>query len=436
MATVTKALDRATFIDFFRNAASGAKIAGRESRRAAEVQLTDLDFPHKKVEAWKYTSIKQLLKTSLTQVEAPIVESIEPYLIPGLEADVLVFVNGTYIAKHSHITHNKDVLQIAPISRLQGVPMEVFEAHFGQVMPADWDIFSAVNTTYAHEGVVAFVPKGKILSHPVHIIHLSEGSPEGESVGLQHRNLFVVGDNAEGKILESFHSLSETGHTLRVNGTEVIVGRNAGLEHIRLQLENAHASIIDRTEAHQAQDSRYHVHTLTFSGDLIRNSLVVRLKGQNTHTDMFGAYLLDGEQHLDNWTQIHHEQPNCYSNELYKGMVDEESSAAFTGKIHVYQPAQKTNAYQSNRNIVLSDTANVYTKPQLEIYADDVKCSHGATTGRIDKEAMFYLMARGIPEKKARMIMVHAFVMEVAENISLEPVVEFIDELVEEKFSH
>ena len=435
MATATKAQDRASFIDYFRQAATQTQMMGQAVRDTAETALKDLDFPHKKVEAWKYTSVKQLLKQELVHAPGPAVKSVDPYLIPGLEADVLVFINERYAPEHSKLQYNQDALHIAPLSEMKGVPLEVFEANFGQVMPADWDIFSAVNTAYAREGVVAFVPKGKALTHPVHIIHLSDGHAEGQGVGLQHRNLFVVGDHAEGKILESFHSINDAGRTLRLQGTEVIVGQNAGLEHIRLQLENGHASIIDRLEAHQAQDSRYHVYTITFSGDLIRNSLVVRLKGSNTHTDMFGAYLLAGEQHLDNWTQIHHEQPNCYSNELYKGMVDEESSAAFTGKIHVYQPAQKTNAYQSNRNIVLADTANVYTKPQLEIYADDVKCSHGATTGRIDKEALFYLMARGIPEKKARMMMIHAFVMEVAENISLEPVVELIDGLVEEKFA-
>jgi Fe-S cluster assembly protein SufD len=432
MATATKAQDRASFIAYFRDAATKTQMVGQSVRDAAEASLADLDFPHKKVEAWKYTSVKSLLKQSLTHQPGPGVESIDPYLIPGLEADVMVFINERYASEHSTLQHNGDALRVAPISELQGVPLEVFEANFGQVMAADWDIFSAVNTAYAREGVVAFIPKGKALSHPVHIIHLTDGHAQGNSVGVQHRNLFVVGDGAEGKIVETFHSLGETGQTLRLGGTEVIVGQNAGLEHIRLQLENSHSSIIDRTEVHQAQDSRYHVYTLTFSGDLVRNSLVVRLKGANTHTDMYGAYLLGGEQHLDNWTQIHHEQPNCYSNELYKGMVDDESSAAFTGKIHVYQPAQKTNAYQSNRNIILSDTANIYTKPQLEIYADDVKCSHGATTGRIDREALFYLMARGIPEKTARMMMIHAFVMEVIDHISLEPVKDFVDALVEQ----
>ncbi len=433
MATATKALERDNFISYFKEAATSTNMVGQSVRNAAESALAELDFPHKKVEAWKYTPVKRLLHAPVAHQPGPTVASIEPYLIPGLEADVMVFINERYAPEHSNIQFNTDTLHIAPISELTGVALEVFEANFGNVMLADWDIFSAVNTAYAREGVVAYIPKGKALSHPVHIIHLTDS--HHQAVGVQHRNLFVAGDMAEGKILETFHSLSDEGSTLRVQGTEVIVGQNAGLEHIRLQMENENASIIDRIEAHQGQDSRYHVFTLTFSGNTIRNSMVVRLKSENTHTDMYGAYLLDGEQHLDNWTQIHHEQPNCYSNELYKGMVDGESSAAFTGKIHVYQPAQKTNAYQSNRNIVLSDTANAYTKPQLEIYADDVKCSHGATTGRIDEEALFYLRARGIPEKAARMLMIHAFVMEVADNISLEPVKEFVDQLVEKKFN-
>jgi len=433
MSIATTANKSATFIDHFRQQATGTQFA-QEVREAAASQAAGLDFPGRKAEAWKYTRVSNWLKKPLAAAAAADLDSIAPYLVPGLEADVLVFVNGAYREDLSRLTYNGDALTLAPLSALAGASQEVFEAHFGQVMPADWDIFSAVNTAYAQEGVVAFIPRKTVLSHPVHIIHVSTGAVEALN-GLQHRNLFVVGDMAEGKLLESFHSLDENG-SLRIHGTEVMVGENAGLEHIRLQLENDKASFIDRTEAHQASNSRYHVYTLTFGGDLVRNSLVVRLKGTNTHTDMFGAYLLAGQQHVDNWTQIHHEQPNCFSNELYKGMVDDEASSSFTGKIHVYQPAQQTNAYQSNRNIVLSDRAQAYTKPQLEIYADDVKCSHGATTGRIEEEALFYLMARGIPEKKARMMMIHAFVMEVAENISLEPVKEMVDRLVEAKFAN
>ena len=433
MNTAHKALDKDGFVGYFQESVGEATLVGLSVRESAASLIKDLDFPGRKHEAWKYTQVKRMLNLPVTHQSAPEVQDLAPYLIPDLEADRLVFINEEYSADLSSVTFNHDKVHVAPLSELTDVTLEVFEANFGQVLSAEWDLFAAANTAYAKEGVVVYLPRNVVLSHPIQIIHLAAGA-EG-TVGIQHRNLFLAGDGSEGKIIESFYSLDQASPSIRVHGTEVIVGQNAGLEHIRLQLENSQSSIIDRTEVHQATDSRYHVFTLTFDGDLIRNSLVVRLKGQNTHTDMMGAYLLNGDQHLDNWTQIHHEQPNCYSNELYKGMVDQEASAAFTGKIHVYQPAQKTNAYQSNRNILLSDTANVYTKPQLEIYADDVKCSHGATTGRIDRDALFYLMARGIPEHKARMIMIHAFVMEVADHISIEAVKNYVDGLVEKKFN-
>ncbi|MEM9985558.1 MAG: Fe-S cluster assembly protein SufD [Bacteroidota bacterium] len=433
MNTAKRGLNKDTFIDYFQEASAQQASNGISVRNSAVSLLKELDFPDRKNEAWKYTQVKRMLNLPAVHPEGLPLEDITPFLIPELEADRLVFINQSYVPSLSSLNLNGDKVHVAPLSALTDITREVFEANFGEVLSADWDLFAATNTAFAHEGVVAYIPRNTILPYPIQIIHLSE-SKEG-TVGIQHRNLFLAGDGAEGKIIETFHSLGETSSSLRVHGTEVMVGKNAGLEHVRLQLESSQSSIIDRTEVHQATDSRYHIFTLTFNGDLIRNSLVVRLKGQNTHTDMMGAYLLDGEQHLDNWTQIHHEQPNCYSNELYKGMVDQEASAAFTGKIHVYQPAQKTNAYQSNRNILLSDTANVYTKPQLEIYADDVKCSHGATTGRIDRDALFYLMARGIPEHKARMMMIHAFVMEVADYLSLEAVKSYVDGLVEKKFN-
>ncbi|MEM6807275.1 MAG: SufD family Fe-S cluster assembly protein, partial [Bacteroidota bacterium] len=182
------------------------------------------------------------------------------------------------------------------------------------------------------------------------------------------------------------------------------------------------------------RDSRFSIHTITLGGKLVRNNLDIKMDGVNISSELKGLYMLSGTQHVDNHTQVDHMKADGYSNELYKGILKDQSTGVFNGRIHVYQDAQKTNAFQSNNNVLLDDTANIYTKPQLEIYADDVKCSHGATLGSLDEDALFYLQARGIKKEQARQMLVHSFVMEVADDISMEPVKDFIEEKIENRF--
>jgi Fe-S cluster assembly protein SufD len=404
---------------------------GVDVRNQALSALNTLRFPTRKTEDWKYTPLRKLEKRHFRLNTGKAVESIEPFLIPGLEADLLVFVNGRFDAALSRLELNQDVLTVSTFRDLEDEALAAFEAHFGKIVPAETDVFSALNTAYAHEGVFIHLKKSKVAAAPIHILHLS--APGEEELGMQHRNLFVVEAQAEAKVLETQHSLQE-GVSFRNSVTEIFLGANAGLEYIKIQRESDQATQIDRTEIRQEQDSRFSIYTLTFSGDIVRNNLRIRLNGENTETNLMGLYLLSGQQHVDNFTIVDHAKPHCYSNELYKGIMDEESTGVFSGRINVFQDAQKTNAYQSNRNIVLTDKANVYTKPQLEIYADDVKCSHGATTGRLEESAMFYLRSRGIKEAEARKMLVHAFAMEVVENINLEPVVEYVDQLITDRY--
>lgn len=412
-------------------ASENGQTRGKVVRTEAQSALEQLQFPGRKTEDWKYTPLRALEKRQLQRYQVPGIDSIDAYLIPELEADVLVFVNGQYQANLSRLSLNEGVLTVSTLRNLSGAELEAFEAHFGSVIPVDTDVFTAMNSAYAHEGVFVHLKKGKVAPAPLHILHMSSASEQ--DLGMQHRNLFVVEDNAEAKIVETYHSLGE-GSSFRNSVTEIVVGANAGLEYIKIQQESDSASQIDRVEVSQHKDSRFTIYTLTFSGDMVRNNLRIRLNGEHTESNLMGLYLLSGTQHVDNFTKVDHAQPNCYSNELYKGIVDEQATGVFSGQIHVFEDAQKTNAFQSNRNIVLTDTANIYTKPQLEIYADDVKCSHGATTGKLDESAMFYLMARGIPENKARKMLVNAFAMEVAENLSLEPVQAYLEELVANRY--
>lgn len=398
-------------------------------KESAAAALQALQFPHKKNEAWKYTPVQPLVSKAYIPAEATEPEDISPFLIPGLEADVLVYINGKFSSAHSQIQHNKQ-LCIESLRQLSSQGKAVVEAHFGKLLNKD-DIFAALNTAYAKDGTLVYVPKGTVAAVPIHIIQLT--LPGQAACSLQHRNLFVVEPLAEAKVVESFYSLS-TVPSLRNAGTEIFVGENAGLEYVKLQLEQHTASQIDHTEVSQARHSRFSIFTITLNGDTVRNDLQIHLDGTETETHLMGIYLLSGKQHVDNYTQILHKQPHCYSNELYKGIVADQATAAFSGKIHVFQQAQKTNAFQSNRNILLSKSANAYTRPQLEIYADDVKCSHGATTGKLEEDAMFYLRSRGIPEKQARKMLIHAFAGEVVEQISLEAVRTYLESLIASRY--
>ena len=404
---------------------------GRTRREAAVAALPAQQVPTRKWENWKYTDLKPLVARPYVAAPATTVTDLTPYLVPGLEADRLVFVNGRYEAGLSSITHNRGVLEVVPLSTLSGALAEVFEAHFGQAVPGEGDLFSALNTAYASEGTLLYVPDGQVAQAPIHLIQLTE--PGGEAVVAQTRNLFVMGRQAQAQVIETARTLG-AGHSLRNVVTEIFVGEEAQLTYVKLQQESDAASTIDHTEVHQQGRSRFDIYTLSLSGDIVRNNLLIHLMGEHTESHLMGATLISGDQHVDHFTQIHHREPHCFSNELYKSIIDGRATASFYGKIHVYQDAQKTNAFQSNRNILLSDTANIFTKPQLEIYADDVKCSHGATTGRLDRDALFYLMARGIPEKQARLILVHAFVMEVVEELPIEALKAYIGELVDRRF--
>lgn len=420
-----------TFLNAFRPVSLNGKKDLFPSRAEAQDALSQLPLPGRKTEAWKYTSIRSLLQREYQLAGDADISDIDAYRIPGLEADTLVFVNGSYSPTLSEIRHNAEIIEVSALSQLSEGAKKTLHQQFGTVSKTNTDVFTALNAAYAKDGTLIHVEAGKQGAAPIHLIYLNVAS-ETASIS-QTRNLFSVGKEASVKIVASHHTVGE-GQTLTNAVTEILVGANADLEFIQFQLESDQASKIDRIAVSQDTDSRCSIYTFTMSGELVRNQVTMNLEGENTESHLIGAYLLSDSQHVDNYTEIHHKQANCYSNELYKGIVGDQATGVFSGKIHVYEDAQKTNAFQTNRNIVLSDRANIYTKPQLEIYADDVKCSHGATTGQIDEEAMFYLRARGIKEHDARMMLIYAFCMEVAETISLEPIKEFVSQLIQNRY--
>lgn len=416
---------KASFLEVLQQDVAG----NTDVRNNAKEALADLGVPTRKWEDWKYTRVSDLLKSSFTS-EGMAVSEVETFKIPGLDGDLLVFVNGQYAAELSSVGSNGDALQLAAMGELNEALTGVMDSHFGELI-SDSNVFTAANTAYADQGVVMLVPNGKIAELPIQILHINQAG--SEALASQHRNLFVVGKNAGAKVTETFYSIGE-GESFHNQVDEIIVLENGEMEYVKIESESDQAALMGHTYALLSRDSRFWIYTMTFSGKMVRNNLHLKLNGENIDANLNGAYLLDGMQHVDNYTKVDHAMPHCESNELYKGIITDRATGVFSGYIHVWPDAQKTNAFQSSRNILLSDNANMYTKPQLEIYADDVKCSHGATTGRIDEIALFYLRARGIPELEAKKIMIHAFTMETVENLSMEPVKAYIEERIRERF--
>jgi len=404
-------------------------VGATATRQQAASQLAHMSLPITRWEAWKYTSVKPLLEHSFQAPKATEVTEISDFLIPDLNAHILVFVNGTFRAGLSDAA-SIEGLQIQNLADVSAEQEAELTSQYGKLANAKEDVFAAVNTAYVADGVWIQVAKKAVIERPIHIIHLSDAE---QATAIQTRNLFTVGAFAQAKIVESFHSLS-TEATFRNMVTELYVGDNAHVEFVKLQLESHEAMSVDRTEVSQGKDSQANLFTITLGGTWVRNNLHFHLQGENTTSILNGLYMLDKNQHVDNHTLVDHFQAHCYSDELYKGILTDDANAAFRGKIHVHPDAQKTNAYQSNRNILLSETASINTKPQLEIYADDVKCSHGATTGQIDEDALFYLQARGIPLKQAQKLMVFAFAGETIEKLTMEPVATFVEQLIENRF--
>ena len=416
------------FIQQFQPTATPSPIR-TDAQVSALKALESLELPTTKWEEWKYTNLKPVLSHAFQPAASEVIEDIRDFLIPGFEADVLVFVNGRYNPALSSIAGTDGSLTISLVSELSGEKAKTYEAYIGQITSSDEELFPALNTAYAAEG--AFIHAKGAVARPIHLLHLQHpSSPQS----VQMRNLFVVEKNADVKVLESFHSANDL-PSFRNSVTEIFVKENAGLEYVKLELEGAAGMMVDHTEIEQGANSRVKTYTISMGGSWIRNNLNFHLKGPNTESILNGLYMLDDSQHVDNHSLVHHFAPNSYSNELYKGILNGKSTGAFRGKIHVHQPAQKTNAYQSNRNILLSDQATINTKPQLEIYADDVKCSHGATTGKIEEDALFYLRARGVPLAEAQQLLIHAFGAETLAGISMEAVETYIDQLITGRFS-
>lgn len=410
-----------------------AQFPSQEHRKDALAAFQKIALPENKSEEYKQTPITRLLQRNFTldkpnAVAQPL--DVKDFFIPGVEGNVIVIINGVFSAEHSVIVSPTEEVTIASLGKVVKENNPVAIAHLAKYADITTDPFAAWNTAAWSDGVFIHVPNGKVVSQPILIYHIHDVR-QGQVI-TAGRNLIVTGTNSEVTVIEKYDSVG-TGNHFSTTLTEAEVAENAGFNLYTIQNDAGNRYQWAGTNIHQQRSSRVNTYTFTLAGKLVRNNLQLSLDGEGIESHMFGLYLVTNDTLADNHTVVDHRKANSFSNELYKGVMDGSSKGVFNGKIYVRPHAQKTNAFQANRNIIISDKAQVNTKPQLEIWADDVKCSHGCTTGQLDEEALFYLQTRGIAKDTARAMMLYAFVGEILENVKLPELKVYLDQLVSER---
>jgi len=386
-------------------------------------------FPSKKEEAWKYTSLNSILKHDYSvfpkQENALEYRDIKKYFLHDIDTYKIVFIDGKYSSHLSQTTH--DGIDVCLMSSALNKPKYrlIIENYFNKV--ATKDSLASLNTAFSSEGAYIHIPKNKLVEKPIQIIHFSTGNEA--ALMLQPRNLIVVAENSHVQIIERHQSLTDN-PVLTNSVTEIFANKRAIVDYYKVQNDNKNASLIDSTFVNQKDQSHCLVHTFTFGGKLTRNNLNFYQNGERLDSTMKGITIIGEKQHVDHNTLVHHIEPNCESHQDYKGIFADSSTGVFNGKVVVEKLAQKTNAFQSNNNILLSDKASINTKPQLEIFADDVKCSHGCTIGQLDESALFYMKQRGIPEKEAKALLMFAFSNNVLDSVKIPELKQRITKLI------
>ena len=389
-----------------------------EVRSEAIKQFESIGFPNKKLENWKYTSLKNLLNTDYTVLPEinNVLEfkNIKKYLIDDIDSYKIIFVDGKYCSHLSETTHEGMDICILSAALTQSKYELIIENYFNKIALKDG--ITSLNTAFSNEGVFIHIPKNKFVEKPIQIIHFSTGNES--SLMFQPRNLVVVDENSQVQIIERHQSLNKN-KVFTNSVTEIYADKKSIIDYYKIQNDNLQASLIDNTYVNQERNSAFSMHTFSFGNELVRNNLNISQNDEFIETTIKGVTIIGDNQHVDHNTLIKHNKPNCNSHQDYKGIYDNKSTGVFNGRIVVNKQAQKTNAFQSNNNVLLSDKATVNAKPQLEIYADDVKCSHGCTVGQLDKNALFYLKSRGIPEKEATALLMYGFANNILKSVKI-----------------
>ena len=414
----------------FGQSLSGSETDSLRKMRTNGIEVfKNLGFPTTKDEEWKYTSLNKCIKRDYdfgAEFSLDIrSEDVDRFLCAGIDSYKLVFVNGVFNASLSNTTH-QDKFFVSNLKEAYEGESELFNQHYGTLADAQLSMVG-LNTGYAQEGAFVHVKAGAVVDKLIQILYINSDS--SRAMMNQARNLIIVEDRAEVQILERHQSLSDE-YVFTNSVTEISVGNEANVKHFKIQNDIDTASLVDSTFVKQGTKSTALVDTFVFSGELTRNNLHFEFTGEHAEAHMDAITLLKGSSLVDHHTFVDHAVPNCQSFQMYKGIYDEKSKGVFNGKVMVRKDAQKTNAYQQNNNLLLSDFASIDTKPQLEIFADDVACSHGCTIGQLDDEALFYMRSRGIPLKEAKAFLMFAFAGDTLKNITIPELKEQLVNLV------
>jgi Fe-S cluster assembly protein SufD len=401
-----------------------------EPNETALALLAKTKFPTLKDEEWRFTNVAPILKknfeptTKEDKARGDLREKINRARLLDSGA-LLVFENGFLNEELSDLSELPEGAVVGGLANAKKENPELVGKFLGKAIK-NKNAFEILNGLFATDGAFVYIPKNTAVEKPISVVFVN--GAEGNPKMISPRNIIALEENAEAKVIFSYNGEGEE-YFLNY-ATEVFAGENASLQLYEFKNESDAAFHIGSTESSLAENANYNHYEFDLSGKLVRNNLTADLDGENIECHFYGFYVAKENRHADNHTYINHNKPNCFSNEIYKGILDDEAKAVFSGKILVAKDAQKTNAYQSNKTILLSDTARIDTKPQLEIYADDVKCTHGATVGQLDSEMLFYIVSRGIPEDTARTLLIKAFAADVIEGVKLEELKDAINEKI------
>tara|TARA_B100000780_G_scaffold112687_1_gene78923 strand:- start:1330 stop:2646 length:1317 start_codon:yes stop_codon:yes gene_type:complete len=402
-------------------------------RTNAIKKFEELGFPNRKLEDWKYTSLNRILKEDYTvfSKKKNVIDfkEVKNYFIDNIESYKIIFVDGCFDPFLSQISHNGLDICIMSAALNKAKYSKIIKKFFNKSADSE-DSLTSLNTAFSKEGAYIHIPKNTILEKPIEIIHFATGSEA--ALMLQPRNLIIVEENSELEIIERHQSL--TVNPIFTNSvTEIFAQKNSNVDYYKIQNDVITSSLVDNTYISQKRNSDVKVHTFSFGGKLTRNNLNFYQKDKSIESTMKGVTIIDYDQLVDHHTLVHHANPNCESHQDYKGIYSGKSTGVFNGKIIVDKIAQKTNAFQQNNNILLDDKSTINSKPQLEIFADDVKCSHGCTIGQLDQDALFYLRARGIPKKDAKALLTYAFANTVLQSVKISELKHKVKKIIAKK---
>ncbi len=425
-----------TQFDEFEKSLNGEKSSDfHKVRKDAINKFAELTFPTQKDEEWKYTNISSLLKHNFSPTPAKIKVSsklISKFLFDKMEHSLLVFVNGNFSPELSKLIDIPNDVVIGSLAEAFKNNNPVVKKHLGKYAEDENYFFTTLSTAFTKDGAFIYVPDGKVVEDPIHIIFITKSG--SEKILTQPRNLFVAGKNSQVTIIE--HYVSDENSVYFTNSvTEIVADENAIVDHIKLQEESNKAFHIARMEVGQERSSNFSSHLISHGAEISRNDFNARFNDEGSECMLNGLFMIGDEQLFDAHTMIDHAKPHCSSHEHYKGILQDKSKGVFNGKVMVRRDAQKTNAFQENNTILLSNDAVMNTKPQLEIFADDVKCSHGATIGKLNDEAKFYLKSRGIGEESATAILIHAFASDVITSIKIPALRDYLEEIITKRFN-